>query len=163
MEGYAARLRERVKGTGTWTIDVRPRADLKPVYYLVFATRHAAGMATFGESVSLGLQAWRKELARRAAVGTLLESSWEDDWKAQEAHLKEQWITTLVERLEVELAKGQPFRIVDRADDILRSDLVGSVRGLHLRASIDRLFRAGKTSTDPKGKKDYLLLTITPA
>ena len=162
VEGYAARLRERVKGTGTWTIDVRPRADLKPVYYLVFATRHAAGMIMFGESVTLGLQAWRKAQAQEGALGTLAEESWEDDGKAQEAILKEEWISALVARLEVELAKGEPFRIVDRADEVLRTDLAGSVRGLHLRAAIDRLHKDGKTSTDPKGKKDYLLLTLTP-
>lgn len=163
VEGYAARLRARVRGMGTWTIDVRPKAGLKPLYYLIFATRHPAGMVKFGESVSLGLQAWRRARAQDEARGTLLEPSWEEDWKAQEADLKEQWIATLVERLDVELSKGAPFRIVDKADEILRSDLVGSVRGLHLRAAIDRLFKAGKTTTDPKGKSDYLFLVLTPA
>lgn len=59
VAGYAERLRERAGGVGTWTIDVRPRADLKPLYYLVFATRHIDGMLTFGESASLGLDGRR--------------------------------------------------------------------------------------------------------
>ncbi|BEP13991.1 hypothetical protein acdb102_23020 [Acidothermaceae bacterium B102] len=52
VEGYAAKLREKASSLGTWIIDVRPRADLKPLYYLVFATRSTHGMVTFGECAS---------------------------------------------------------------------------------------------------------------
>lgn len=69
MAGYAKKLRERAGGAGIWIIDVRPRADLKPVYYLIFATRHIDGMLAFGESASPGLQAWRKYQAKVATIG----------------------------------------------------------------------------------------------
>lgn len=164
VAGYAERLRERAGGAGTWIIDVRPRAELKPVYYLVFATRHIDGMLAFGESASLGLQAWRKYHAKVAAVDTLfaVDDAWEKDWKAQEALLKAQWIDTIADRLSKEPAHGKPFRIIDRADEVL-GDLAGVARGMHLRAAIKRVLADKKTTTDPKGVDDLWRLTIKPA
>src|SRR3954452_5769298 len=155
VTGYASKLREAAGGAASWIIDVRPRADLKPVYYLIFATRHIDGMLAFGESASLGLQAWRKYHAKLAAAGTLfdMDDAWEHDWKAQEAVLKAQWVDTIATRLTTELGQGKPFRIIDRPDKIL-GDLVGVTRTLHLRAAINKVKAAGKTSTDPKGVND---------
>ncbi|NME80096.1 three-Cys-motif partner protein TcmP [Rhodococcus sp. 105337] len=162
VEGYAQRLAERIGGAGTWVIDVRPRADLKPVYYLVFATRHIDGLLAFGESASLGLQEWRKYHAKIAADGTLFGGDWEANWKAEEARLKAQWVDTIADRLINELGRGKAFRIIDRPQEILGEDLVGVVRTLHLRAAIKKVLAAGKTSTDPKGKNDLLNLLIEP-
>ena len=165
VAGYAEKLRERAGGAGTWTIDVRPRADLKPLYYLVFATRHIDGMLYFGESASIALERWRKYHAEMAAEDTLFgdADAWEDDWKAAEAVLKAKWVDTLAVRLTNELAKGSPFRIIDRTDDILGDDLAGVVRTLHLRAAIKKVLEAGKTSTNPKGENDLWRLTLKPA
>jgi three-Cys-motif partner protein len=165
VAGYAEKLRERAGGAGTWVIDVRPRADLKPLYYLVFATRHIDGMLAFGESASLGLQEWRKYHAKVAAQGTIFEENdaWLKDWKAQEEVLKKQWVDTLAVRLTTELAKGEAFRIIDRAEEILGDDLVGVVRTLHLRAAINKVRDEGKTTTQTVRVKDMLTLTITPA
>ena len=165
VAGYAAKLREHAGGAGTWTIDVRPRADLKPLYYLVFATRHVDGMLAFGESASLGLEHWRKYHAKLAAEDTLFGTAdaWEEDWKAAEAVLKAQWVDTLAERLTNELAKGESFPIIDRTDVILGDDLAGVVRTLHLRAAIKKVLEAGRTSTNPRGENDLWRLTLKPA
>lgn len=165
VAGYAEKLRERVVGAGTWTIDVRPRADLKPVYYLIFATRHIDGMLYFGESASLGLQRWRKYLAEMDAEDTLFGAAtdWEDRWKDQEVVLKERWIDTLTKRLIAELAKGKGFTILDKADEILGDDLAGLVRGTHLRSAINKARDAKKTTTETKNVKDLYRLWITPA
>lgn len=168
VEGYAERLRERAGSAGTWIIDVRPRSDRKPLYYLIFATRHAAGMATFGEAASLGLKAWRKYHAEANAEDTLFgpAEEWEEAWKAQEKILDQQWINTLAARLSVELAKGEPFRLVDRTSEVLGDDLAGVVRGTHLRKAIQQVLAEGKTTTDPRGtsRPEALWgLTITPA
>lgn len=164
VEGYAERLRQRAGGAGTWIIDVKPRANLKPVYYLVFATRHVDGLVAFGDATSLGLERWRKHNAEQAAEDTLFGAAadWEEAWKAEEKNLREQWIRTLAERLTVELAKGEAFRIFDRADEILGHDLVGLVRTMHLRAAVKEVFAANKTSTNPKGAKDLYKLLLKP-
>ena len=164
VEGYAEKLRERAGGAGTWVIGVRPRAGLKPLYYLVFATRHVDGILAFCESASLGLQEWRKYHARVSAEGTLFgeNDAWEE-WKAQEELLKKQWVDKLAARLTAELAKGESFRIIDRPEVILGDDLVGVVRALHLRAAINKVRDEGKTTTQTVRVKDMLTLTITPA
>lgn len=165
VQGYAERLRERAGGAGTWIIDVKPRADLKPLYYLVFATRHPDGLLTFGESASKGLERWRRYHAELAAEDTLFgdAADWEADWKAEEAKLKAQWVDTLAARLIAELAKGQPFRIIDRPGEILGDDLVGLVRTMHLRAAIIKVLVAKKTTANPKGVEDLYRLLLTPA
>jgi three-Cys-motif partner protein len=164
VAGYAEKLRERGKGVGTWTIEVKPRADLKPLYYLVFATRHIDGLLYFGESASLGLKAWRRYHAELTATDDLFgaKEDWEDRWKADESRLDAQWVDTLAERLTAELAKGQPLRIINRANEILGNDLTGVVRSTHMRAAIKKVLAAGKTSTDPKGVKDMLTLELRP-
>ncbi|WP_067856840.1 three-Cys-motif partner protein TcmP [Nocardia shimofusensis] len=164
VEGYAARLRERAGGAGTWIIDVRPRADRKPLYYLIFATRNVNGMVVFGESASLGLKAWRKYHAELAAEDTLFgaDGAWEEAWKDQEKVLDRQWIDTLAERLTGELAKGEPFSILQRPAEVL-GDLAGVVRGTHFRKAIDKVRNEGKTTTDPKGVNDLWSLKLMPA
>ncbi|MFD3596351.1 three-Cys-motif partner protein TcmP [Nocardia sp. NPDC058640] len=163
VEGYAKRLRDRAGSAGTWIIDVRPRADLKPLYYLIFATRHADGLVTFGEAASLGLKAWRRYHAEIAAEGTLFaDGSWEDAWKQQEATLDNQWVATLGDRITAELAEGEPFSILERADDVL-GDLAGVVRGTHFRKAINKVRAEGKTATDPQGVRDLWNMKIMPA
>lgn len=163
VQGYAERLRERAGGAGTWVIDVRPRANLKPIYYLVFATRHIDGMLAFGESASLGLQQWRRYHAELAAETTLFgeAADWEQNWKSEEAGLKAQWIDTIADRLTTELAKGEGFRVIDRPDQIF-GDLVGVARGLHLRAAIYKVLADKKTTTSPKGVEDIWHLILNP-
>lgn len=164
VEGYAERLGAGAGGGGYWVIDVRPRAGLKPLYYLIFATRHVAGMEFFGEAASLGLEKWRRYHAEQEAEGTLFsdDETWEDNWKAQEANLKAEWIAAIADRLATELAKGEAFRVLDRYDEVF-GDLAGVARGLHLRAAMKKVLAAGLTTTNPVGVSDLLHLELKPA
>ncbi|MCW2738886.1 three-Cys-motif partner protein TcmP [Nocardioides sp.] len=163
VNGYAERLSKEAGHAGHWVIDVRQRAGLKPLYYLVFASRHLAGLEYFGEASSLGLEKWRRVSAQQAAVGTLFgdDDSWVENFKAEEARLKEEWIDTLANNLESELAKGEPFRVLDRYDEVF-GDLAGVARGLHLRAAMKKVLAAGLTTTSPVGVKELLQLTLKP-
>ncbi|HST48849.1 three-Cys-motif partner protein TcmP [Jatrophihabitans sp.] len=165
VEGYAERLSKRAGGAGTRIIEVKPRAHLKPVYYLVFATRSTHGLVTFGDSASKGLEKWRRHNAEMDAEDTLFgeAAEWEAGWNAEEARLKAQWVDTLTQRLITELAKGQPFRIIDKVEEILGDGLVGVVRTMHLRAAINKARAAGKTTTETKNVDDLYDLWITPA
>lgn len=162
VKGYAKRLSERA-GAGYWVIDVRPRVGLKPLYYLVFASRHIAGLEYFGEASSLGLQRWRRYTAEMDAQGTLFgqDDSWEDSFAAQEAKLKAEWIDEIAARLAAELARGEPFRVIDRYDEVF-GDLVGVARQMHLRAAIKKVHAAGLTTTNPVGAKGLLQLRLSP-
>jgi three-Cys-motif partner protein len=163
VNGYAKRL-SNAAGTGHWVIDVRPRVGLKPLYYLVFATRHIAGMESFGEASSLGLEKWRRYSALQEAEGTLFadDDSWEESFKAQEGKLKQEWIDAIAANLEGELAKGEPFRVIERYSEVF-GDLAGVARGLHLRAAMKKAHVAGLTKTSPVGVKNLLQLRLSPA
>lgn len=161
VNGYARKLSEEAGHAGHWVIDVRPRTGLKPLYYLIFASRHIAGLEYFGEASSLGLEKWRRYSAQQEAEGTLFDEdgSWEDTFKAQEAKLKQEWIDTIAENLEAELAKGEPFRVLDRYDEVF-GDLVGVARRTHLLAALKKVYAAGLTSTSPVGAKNQLLQRV---
>ena len=122
-----------------------------------------AGLEYFGEASSIGLEKWRRYSAKEAE-STLFgdDDSWEEDFKAQEARLKQVWIDAIAENLEVELAKGESFRVLDRYDEVF-GDLVGVARQMHLRAAIKKVFVAGVTTTHPVGAKKLLELLLTPA
>lgn len=164
VNGYAERVRESAGGGGSWVIDVRPRAGLKPLYYLVFATRHVAGLEFFGESASLGLQAWRRYSAAQEADGTLFGGgdAWEEAWIAQEAKLKEEWVDAIADRLTTELAKRETFRVLDRYEEVF-GDLAGVARGMHLRAAMKKVHAAGLTPTSPVGVTKLLELQLKRA
>ncbi|AIY15956.1 three-Cys-motif partner protein TcmP [Pimelobacter simplex] len=164
VNGYAERLSKGAGHAGHWVIDVRPRVGLKPLYYLVFASRHIAGLEYFGEASSLGLEKWRRYSAQQEAEGTLFgdDDSWEDEFKASEAKLKQEWIDTLAENLETELVTGQPFRVLDRYGEVF-GDLAGVARGMHLRAAMKKVLAAGLTTTSPVGENNLLQLTLMPA
>lgn len=164
VNGYAERLSKGAGKAGHWVIDVRPRVGLKPLYYLIFASRHIAGLEYFGEASSLGLEKWRRYSAQQEAQGTLFgdDDSWEVEFKASEAKLKQDWIDTLADKLTTELAKGEAFRVLDRYDEVF-GDLAGVARGLHLRAAMKRVLADGRTTTSPVGVTNLLQLTLTPA
>src|SRR5205823_178034 len=126
--------------------------------------RNLDGMFFFGEAASLGLERWRKYHAEQAAEDTLFgeKEDWEKRWKEEEAILKDKWVSTLAQRLTVELEKGAPFRIIDRADEILGGDLAGVVRSTHMRAAINRVLAANKTTIDPRGVKELMTLELKP-
>ncbi|BEP13992.1 hypothetical protein acdb102_23030 [Acidothermaceae bacterium B102] len=118
-----------------------------------------------GNARPKGLEHWRKYHAEEAAEDDLfgLAADWEKTWKADEKRLSAQWVDTLAGRISAELAKGQAFTIFDRSDEVLGDDLAGLVRTMHLRAAINEVHAAGKTSTDPKGVDDLYNLVILPA
>jgi hypothetical protein len=60
----------KTAGTGHWVIDVRSRVGLKPLYYLVFASRHVAGLEYFDEASHLHCQISFRPAAQ--ACGLLL-------------------------------------------------------------------------------------------
>lgn len=133
--------------------------------------RELAGLLISPTPVPVGavpaasLEHWRRCHAEEAAEDDLSGrvADWENAWKAEEKKLSTQWAHTLTDRITTELAKGQAFKLIDRSAEVLGDDLVGLVRTTHLRAAINKVRAAGKTSTDTKGLDDLYNLVITPA
>ncbi len=139
-----------------WGTDVRQRADLQPAYYLIFLTRHRAGMEVFGEALSRAQEKWRRAVFDEALAATpaggqgmLLDPD------ALFAHEEQQRTAELHDRLEANvralLAQHERFRVLDQWQAVF-DGVLGIAREMHLRVALKRLHAAGVTSSDSKGK-----------
>lgn len=147
VTGYADRL-GKAAGASWWTTDVRNAARLKPLYHLVFLTRHRDGLRVFGDALSNALGAWRRRVWEEETAGTLLHN--EDLFKAQEAALAAEWIDELERNLIACLAKYGSFRVAGHYSEVFGSALA-LAREKHLRAAWGKVYAAGHTKTDAKG------------
>jgi three-Cys-motif partner protein len=154
---YARKLAAAAK-CGSWSTDVRNRANLKPVYHLVFLSRHPDGMSVFGEALSLGLQRWREEIHRIENEDSLFDD--DESFKASERALEDAWIKKIEENLRALLAQGSSFTILSKYAEVF-GDTLGLAREKHLRAAWKKLYSEGATATDSKGK--LLAKRIDPA
>ena len=156
--GEYARRFAQGQGCGWWTTPVRNRAHHKPVYHLVFLTRHADGLIAFGEAMSLGLQRWREALHNIENADTLFGD--EAAFKTSEAALAGEWTDEIEANLRMLLGEGKPFTVLKRYGQVY-GGAAGQAREKHLRAAWKRLFAAGVTKTDSKG--DLIRKLIEPA
>ncbi|RAO34351.1 hypothetical protein PSN13_03218 [Micromonospora saelicesensis] len=154
---YAGRFAKAAR-CGVWTADVRNRAHHRPVYHLVFLTRHPDGMSAFAEALSLGLEKWRKALHLIDNADTLFGD--EDAFKASEETLAAEWVDEIAANLRAQMEGGQAFTIIDRYNEVFGS-ATGLARQTHLRKAWKRLHAAGVTRTDSKG--DLIKKRIEPA
>ena len=144
---YARRLAKSQR-CGWWITPVRNRAHYKPVYYLVFLTRHVDGFSEFGEALSRGLQKWRKAIHDIVDAGTFFGD--EAAFQVSEDALADGWVSEIEANLRRLLMEGKPFRIYDRYGEVF-GNAAGQARETHLRAAWKRLY-PGVTRTDSKGK-----------
>lgn len=139
-------------GTAGFALDVKKREHHKPVYYLIFFTRHPDGMWLFNESVSGAQEDWRRVLAPPAwepdpalLFDVPTAPSFEDEEKARAA----QWVEIIEANIERLLLDG-PFTIGERLTEVY-GDTLGEAREKHVRQALKRLHQAGRTSSDKKG------------
>ena len=148
VQGYARRLKTAAK-SGCWTADIRNKAGHKPVYYLVFLSRHPHGLVLFGDALSRGTEKWR-----RAAVAPMdmRDGLFDPEVLFQESEdaLASQWVDAITENLRSLLAGGKAFKPVDKYSEVY-GDTAGLAREKHLRAAWKRLHEEGVTPTDSKG------------
>ncbi|UUV32974.1 three-Cys-motif partner protein TcmP [Amycolatopsis roodepoortensis] len=147
VEGYMHRL-SKAAGSGGWTTEVRNKRHHKPVYYLVFLSRHFDGLALYGESQSIALDKWRKHLYEVDNDGTLFSS--EEDFKAAEVELKEAWISEIQENLQRLLQEKGAFIVGENYADTF-GEALGKARTLHLRKAWKNLHAIGLTQTNSMG------------
>lgn len=150
---YARRLAQPT-GTGWWAVDVRPRPDRRPVYYLLFFSRHPDGLQIFGETVSLGLSKWRMWVARAqwAREDSLFDSaSIEEQIAAEEARLVDSWVDQLERNVREILAAGaDSFTVRSRYGEVY-AGVVGVAREMHLRKALKRIYEEGLLAAKPTG------------
>lgn len=142
-----------------WVTPVRNRAHHKPVYYLVFLTRHRDGFSEFAEALSLGLGQWRKAVYDIENADTLFAD--EATFLASEQALEDGWINEIEANLRRLLGEGKPFVISKRYSEVY-GEAAGQARQTHLRKAWIRLYPEA-TKTSPKGKNKLLQTLIEPS
>lgn len=143
-------------GCAGWGTDVRQRSDLQPAYYLIFLTRHRAGMEVFGEALSLAQEKWRRAVFDEALAATqaggqgmLLDP--EAMFAQEEAQRVAQFHDRLEANVRALLGQHERFRVRDEWQAVF-DGVLGKAREKHLREALKRLQVAGVTSSDSKGK-----------
>ncbi|QOC90252.1 three-Cys-motif partner protein TcmP [Micromonospora craniellae] len=144
----------------SWCVTpVRNRARHKPLYYLVFLTRHRDGFTEFAEALSLGLGQWRKAVYDIENADTLFAD--EAAFQASEQALEDGWVNEIEGNLRRLLGEGKSFVISRRYSEVY-GKAAGQARQTHLRKAWNRL-HPEITKTSPKGKGKLLQLLIEPA
>jgi three-Cys-motif partner protein len=149
VDGYADRLAAASAGSvARWTIPVVRREGQRPVYHLIFLTRHEDGIELMGESLSLALSAWRRREVELEYSDTLISP--EDVHRDSELRLASAWQTELVANTREVLARQQQFRVAPNYGDVF-GGAVGLARMTHLRAALRSMYRDGEILDDPRG------------
>jgi three-Cys-motif partner protein len=144
LRGYVARLAATGAGWSSWIVPVADRWEGTPDYHLVFLTQHPDGVWAFGEALSLASERFY---------------DWCHDDQLElypKEHRDAQMVQRLTANLKRLLADGRRFTVIDRYDEVF-AGVLGRARGTHLRAALQQLHEAGRTSSDAKLlKKDGL-------
>jgi len=155
------RLRQRTKAGG-WKVELRHDPDHLPAYYLIFLTRHPAGMDVFSACLSSAQEEWRRAVFDeqwRSTVGRSQAAGQfglfgEDDpdaeFGSQEAARVAAWTDTLAANLRLLVAKHPVFVVRDKQADVLKG-VAGLIREKHIRAAMNVLKAEGLIVNDTRG------------
>ncbi|MGO4635032.1 three-Cys-motif partner protein TcmP [Streptomyces sp. 2RAF24] len=154
-EGFARRV-GRAVGAGSWTVEVRNRANLQVAYNLVHFSRHRDGLWLFGEAASLAQIEWRRACLPPENPDMLFSPG--DTFNQEEEARRLGWIKRIRANLEDLLHKHGSFVVGDYQGEVL-AGVLGEAREMHVRAAIKELFREGKTTCNGVGTVRDLRVT----
>lgn len=149
QKGYREKLTDLSGGYGVFSIPVADKLGGRESYWLMLLTQHEDGAWLFNEQVSLASEEYRKFCIQQTGEMDLV------DVKAR----NEEWAKELAENIEAELAANGNFKAASKLGEVY-GDLLGVARSMHFRRAVEMLYQAGKTSTNPKGCKDYSRLWV---
>lgn len=128
------RLRQRTKAGG-WKVELRHDPDHLPAYYLIFMTRHPAGMDVFSACLSSAQEEWpravfdeqwRSTAGRSQAAGQFGlfgEDDPDAEFGSQEAARVAAWTDTLAANLRLLVAEHPVFVVRDKQTDVASTTL----------------------------------------
>ncbi|WP_405922487.1 three-Cys-motif partner protein TcmP [Streptomyces sp. NBC_00122] len=156
-KGFAKRVGEAV-GAGSWTVDVRNRANLQVAYKLVYFTRHRDGLWLFHEAASRAQVEWRRACLPPDTADMLFNPA--DTFDQEEEIRRLGWVKTIRANLEDLLHKHGSFVVGNHLGEVL-AGVLHEAREMHIRAAIKDLYKEGKTTCTGVG--DVRKLRVTGA
>ena len=156
---YVHRLGTAI-GCAGWYTDVKQKPHHQPAYYLVFLTRHTAGVEIFGDTLSRALVHWRstvfyeavEEQQKKTGQYTLMDP--EEQLKEDERQLAAGWHDEIERNLRTLLRERERFVISDHYQAVF-GNTIGQAREMHVREALKRLEKANLTSSNSKGSPLY--------
>ena len=145
-------------GSGGFAVEVKNREHHKPVYFLLFFSRHEDGFWLFNNAVSGAQGKWREVLA--PAADEFMPTLFAESFEEEEARREQDWIDALERHLEVLLRQG-PVRPMREVGKTYGDDLLGIAREKHVKTAVKRLNKRGLTPTTGVG--DIWKYLIQPA
>lgn len=149
----------RATGTFGFPVPVRKREHHKPVYYLLFFTRHRDGLWFFNDAVSKAAQEWRESLAPppwEPDPDMLFDIQTKPSFAEQEAARERRWIQQLERNIESLLDRG-PFVVGEKIVEVY-GETLGEARDKHVKRAIKNLYAAGRTSSNGRGETQNIRL-----
>jgi three-Cys-motif partner protein len=161
IDGLFTRLQQRTKAGG-WQVELRHDPAHLPAYFLIFLTRHEAGMDVFSACLSSAQEDWRRAVFDEHWKSTVGRNedvgqfdlfgglNQEEEYAAEESARVAQWIAILADNLRALVATHREFVVRAELPATLRG-LEGLVRETHIRTAMNQLKDQGLISNDTKG------------
>lgn len=147
---FMERVCREAKCSG-WTVEVRPRQDLLPIYHLQLYTRHKDGMLSFGEAASLAAAKWRRAVIEDRYADDFNESDRKTMYEIEEARLVGEWRAQIRENISGMLNEADTFSPARDYGKVFKG-VLGQAREMHLRATLVELEKEGTIEPFGKGK-----------
>jgi three-Cys-motif partner protein len=150
-EGWARRLAIHTSAD-YWCVPVRNRAELQPVYHLVFFTRHPDGMWLFADSLAKAQREWRRHLAPPPVEVDDALFQLDDPFVKEEEHRQNQWKEAIKANVLRTLAAEGPYRFSTHIRSVLTPEVAGLADEPLIRKAVKELYAEGRTGCDGKGR-----------
>jgi three-Cys-motif partner protein len=147
-------------GTRGFLLPVKNRKNHKPIYYLIFFTRHGDGIWLFNEAVSGASADWRHVQAPplQQPNADLLFDMPQPSFEDEEERRASDWVRIIQGNVQRLLQAGA-FVVGEKSAEVYGSTL-GEARETHVRRAIKNLYESGLTGTSGVGK--IPLMAIKP-
>lgn len=155
--GYISRLGAKT-GMDTFAVDAKRKLHHKPLYYLVFGTRHPDGVWFFADAVARSAKKWRDTLAareeeERPTLAGIIETQEE--------------LNSKLEERACEAIQDNILKLLETHGDFVVGKFPGEVFGAFfgevtekvVRRAIKELKRKGLTSSPGVGRIDQIEVT----
>jgi three-Cys-motif partner protein len=138
-----------------WSNEVLQKQGQQPAYYMIFLTRHTAGLEKFTDALSLAYGKWRRAvfdeaMAAATSSGQGLLTDPDEEFREAEAALAANWIDVIEAGLRDVLAAEEKFIVLEHMGEVFGTAL-GYAREMHLRTAMKRLQADGSIYTVVKG------------
>lgn len=155
VNGYTQRLGSSAK-MFMQAVPVRRDIGHRPVYYLVFGTRHKHGAWYFADAVARSEAKWQNTLEERKDTGQLAFEGFGGTVTERLESLEESAVKSISQNLLMILADRGDFMVGDYPVQVF-GDYLGLVRERVVRVAIKSLFQRGLISSNGIGSPIYKL------